>query len=98
MPTYDYSCKACSKKFTKFQTMSSEPYADCPSCGEKTRRSISKGSGIIFKGSGFYTTDYKKKEKPETGKTAGSSNTQKDKDKKDTKKKDSKKESSAAES
>ena len=65
MPTYEYTCDKCGKSFEKFQSISSEPFANCPSCDNKTRRSISGGMGVIFKGSGFYTTDYKKKSKGE---------------------------------
>ena len=62
MPTYDYACPHCGKKFELFQSMLSEPVAPCPKCGKKAKRQISAGTGIIFKGSGFYLTDYKNKE------------------------------------
>jgi putative FmdB family regulatory protein len=64
VPTYDYECEKCANKFELFQKMSDEPVAKCPKCGGKATRLISQGTGIIFKGSGFYTTDYKKKERP----------------------------------
>ena len=61
MPTYDYECRKCKHIFEEFQSITSEPGAVCPKCGKKdTKRLIGGGAGIIFKGSGFYTTDYKK--------------------------------------
>ncbi len=60
MPTYDYECSKCKHTFEEFQSITSEPGAECPKCGSKARRLISGGAGIIFKGSGFYTTDYRK--------------------------------------
>ncbi len=61
MPTYDYKCKTCDKVFEHFQAMKDEPLKEClcEKKGEVTRM-ISGGTGIIFKGSGFYVTDYKK--------------------------------------
>lgn len=61
MPTYDYECGKCNKRFEVFQKMTDKPVTPCPSCGSKAHRLISAGSGIIFKGTGFYETDYKKK-------------------------------------
>ncbi len=58
MPTYEYECTACGQRFEQFQKMSDEPVRVCLRCGEPVRRRISGGSGIIFKGSGFYATDY----------------------------------------
>lgn len=72
MPTYEYKCQKCGKIFEAFQKMSDKPLADCADkkCDGKVRRLIGKGAGFIFKGSGFYATDYrsesyKKKEKEE---------------------------------
>ena len=62
MPTYDYICNECGERFENFQTMSSRPLAKRTNCEEKNcnvTRVISGGSGLIFKGSGFYLTDYK---------------------------------------
>jgi putative FmdB family regulatory protein len=60
MPTYDYECDACGHKFEKFHSMSAASIKKCPECGKLTvRRLIGTGAGIIFKGSGFYQTDYR---------------------------------------
>ena len=59
MPTYDYKCLNCGYSFELFQSMSSDPLSVCPKCGGKVKRLIGPGSGPIFKGSGFYQTDYK---------------------------------------
>lgn len=61
MPTYEYECLSCGHVFEQFQNMSDEPLKKCPKCGKKVRRNIGAGAGIIFKGSGFYETDYKRK-------------------------------------
>ena len=60
MPTYEYRCKMCGHQFEAFQRISDEPLKKCPKCGKPVERMISAGMGIIFKGSGFYSTDYKK--------------------------------------
>ncbi|HCO48403.1 MAG TPA: FmdB family transcriptional regulator [Spirochaetaceae bacterium] len=60
MPTYEYECRKCNHSFEQFQSMSEEPLKTCPKCGGKIRRLIGGGTGIIFKGSGFYITDSKK--------------------------------------
>jgi putative FmdB family regulatory protein len=60
MPTYEYLCDACGNRFEKFQSMTSAPIRQCPKCKKnKVRRLISAGAGLIFKGSGFYITDYR---------------------------------------
>ena len=61
MPTYDYKCENCDHMFEYFQAMSDLPLKKCPECNGKIRRLVSGGSGLIFKGSGFYLTDYAKK-------------------------------------
>ena len=60
MPTYDYKCDACDHAWEEFHSMSAEPTKKCPTCGKKkARRLIGAGGGVIFKGSGFYQTDYR---------------------------------------
>jgi putative FmdB family regulatory protein len=60
MPTYEYKCTACGHAFERFQPMSAEPIKRCPQCGKsKVKRLIGTGAGLIFKGSGFYITDYR---------------------------------------
>ena len=60
MPTYDYKCDACGHQFERFQSITAAPIRKCPSCGKsKVRRLIGPGAGLIFKGSGFYITDYR---------------------------------------
>jgi putative FmdB family regulatory protein len=60
MPTYDYKCDACGNQFERFQSVTAAPIRKCPSCGKnKVRRLIGPGAGLIFKGSGFYITDYR---------------------------------------
>lgn len=61
MPTYEYECTNCAYSFEAFQKITDSPLDKCPKCKKKLRRLISSGAGIIFKGSGFYATDYKKK-------------------------------------
>ena len=71
MPTYDYQCDACDHTFEEFQSITAKPLKKCPACGKnKLVRLIGTGAGVIFKGSGFYETDYrsesyKKSEKAE---------------------------------
>lgn len=61
MPTYDYLCEACSHQFEEFQSMSDKTLRKCPKCGKNAlKRLIGSGGGVIFKGSGFYETDYKR--------------------------------------
>lgn len=60
MPTYEYHCDACGNDFEQFQSITAAPIKKCPKCGKsKARRLISAGAGLIFKGSGFYITDYR---------------------------------------
>jgi len=60
MPTYDYMCENCEYEFEQFQTITAKPLRMCPKCGKrKLKRLIGTGAGIIFKGSGFYETDYR---------------------------------------
>lgn len=61
MPTYHYRCSNCSHEFEEFQRISDDPLISCPACKDKAlKRIIGSGAGLIFKGSGFYLTDYKK--------------------------------------
>ena len=61
MPTYEYKCRACDHRFEAFQSMTEDPIEKCPKCGNySVERLISAGAGLIFKGSGFYITDYRK--------------------------------------
>lgn len=73
MPTYEYQCEACRHTFEKFQSIKARPVRKCPACGKmKVRRLLGTGAALIFKGSGFYATDYRsqsykdgaKKDKP----------------------------------
>jgi putative FmdB family regulatory protein len=68
MPTYEYECRECKHSFEKFQSMSADPIKVCPKCGKELRKLIGSGSGVIFKGTGFYETDYKRPKKTETEK------------------------------
>lgn len=80
MPTYDYECKKCGHVFEVFQSIHADPLKKCPKCKGKIQRLIGGGGGILFKGSGFYQTDYRsksyteaaKKDKPSTGSTESS--------------------------
>lgn len=73
MPTYEYECEACGHGFERFQKMSDDPVEECPECEEpEVRRIISPGGGLVFKGPGFYATDYRDegrsgREKEESG-------------------------------
>jgi len=58
MPTYEYRCTQCGTEFERFQKMSDAPVEECPDCEGKVQRLISKGGGLLFKGTGFYATDY----------------------------------------
>jgi putative FmdB family regulatory protein len=58
MPTYEYKCPKCGTEFEAVQKMSAKPAAKCPKCGAKAVRLMSAGAGLVFKGSGFYLTDY----------------------------------------
>lgn len=60
MPTYDYICDDCKHEFEAFESIKADPQATCPSCQKETlRRKIGAGAAILFKGSGFYLTDYR---------------------------------------
>ena len=63
MPTYEYECLSCKHKFEILQSITSRPKTKCPKCGKKLKKLISSTGGFIFKGTGFYATDYKKTSK-----------------------------------
>ena len=89
MPTYDYVCRECEHRWELFQSIKANPIRKCPQCGRlKARREIGTGAGIIFKGSGFYQTDYrsasyKKKAAEEKKKAEGGSSSGKSESKSD---------------
>jgi putative FmdB family regulatory protein len=92
MPTYEYICDNCQHEFEKFQSIKAKPVRKCPKCGKlRVQRLIGAGAGIIFKGSGFYQTDYRsedyKKAAESEKKPAGKDTTKKETE---TKAKDSK--------
>ena len=66
MPTYEYVCNKCGFAFEEFQSIKAEPLTICPKCKGDVRRLISGGIGLLFKGSGFYETDYKTKKPSQT--------------------------------
>ena len=86
MPTYEYECGKCRKRFEVFQRMTEEPLKDCPDCRSEIRRLVGTGAGIIYRGAGFYTTEYrsksyKKREKEEKEKETHSKTEPKEKEK-----------------
>ncbi|AWT60304.1 MAG: hypothetical protein DF168_01510 [Candidatus Moanabacter tarae] len=91
MPTYEYECAACQSRFEVFQSITEDPLKKCPDCkSRRVKRLIGAGAGIIFKGSGFYETDYKRasqegKKAEEKESRPGGKETTKE-DKKETKK------------
>ena len=90
MPTYGYECSTCKHSFDAFQKITADPLKSCPKCGNAVRRLIEGGVGIIFKGSGFYTTDYKKSSSGDNGSSS--------KDRENSSKESSSKESSSKDS
>ena len=83
MPTYEYHCTSCGHTLEEFQSITAKPLVTCPNCGKPSlKRILGAGAGMIFKGSGFYLTDYKnkgngssgskKKSKPASGSTPDS--------------------------
>ena len=82
MPNYEYECCDCPNRFEVFQKMTEEYLKHCPKCKGKIRRLVGLGSGVIYKGSGFYTTEYrsesyKKREKEDQGTTTAGAPTEK---------------------
>ena len=94
MPTYDYKCEACNHEWELFQSMNDSPVKRCPKCKkQKAKRLMGLGAGLIFKGTGFYETDYKKKtggESKESTSKSNSGNSDKGSSSKPEKKKESK--------
>ena len=86
MPTYDYKCLECDIQFEKFQSITAPPLEECPECNGKVKRLIGAGAGLIFKGSGFYITDYRSEGYKETAKKDKNSSSEKS-DKSDKKEK-----------
>lgn len=87
MPTYDYKCLECDVQFEKFQGITAPPLEECPECNGMVKRLISAGAGLIFKGSGFYITDYRSegyKESAKKDKNASSEKSDKKEKKTDT--------------
>lgn len=92
MPTYDYRCLECEVQFEKFQGINEPHLEECPECNGKVKRLIGAGAGLIFKGSGFYITDYRSEGYKESAKKDEKAPSEKsDKDKKDKKEKQDKK-------
>ncbi|MFT5122069.1 MAG: putative FmdB family regulatory protein [Verrucomicrobiales bacterium] len=101
MPTYEYECTKCDHTFEAFQQMSAEPIKKCPECKCKVKRLIGTGAGLLFKGGGFYETDYrsegyKQAEKKESESNKASSETSGDKATKEPAKKEAKSETKPA--
>jgi putative FmdB family regulatory protein len=91
MPTYDYICENCEYEFEQFQSITARPIRKCPKCGKvRLQRLIGAGAGIIFKGSGFYQTDYRSESYKKAAESEKKSSTDKDTKKKKTETKDSK--------
>lgn len=95
MPTYDYICQSCGCGFERFQSITAKSLRTCPKCGKrKLKRLIGAGAGVIFKGSGFYQTDYRsegyKKAKEGEKKTTDKDTGKKETETKTTKTKESK--------
>ena len=71
MPTYEYLCQKCGHRFDEFQSIKAPPLKKCPRCKGKVKRVIVAGAGFLFKGSGFYITDYRSKSYKERAKSEG---------------------------
>ena len=100
MPTYEYKCLDCGIQFDRFQSITEDPIQECPECSGQTKRLIGAGAGLIFKGSGFYITDYRSEGYKESAKkdkeSSSSSGDSKGGDSKSSDSKSSKTESSDA--
>ncbi|MBI4577633.1 MAG: zinc ribbon domain-containing protein [Planctomycetes bacterium] len=78
MPTYEYECGSCAHRFERFQPITAAPVRRCPECGKRVRRLIGAGSGLIFRGSGFYITDYRSPKSDYQSRARAESGTPKD--------------------
>ena len=78
MPTYVYECRRCGHRFELMQSIVDPPRQRCPECRGKVKRVLMPGGGLIFKGSGFYITDYKRKEQPVEGEASSTSGSKED--------------------
>ena len=78
MPTYVYECRRCGHRFELMQSIVDPPRQRCPECRGKVKRVLMPGGGLIFKGSGFYSTDYKRKEQPVEGEASSTSGSKED--------------------
>jgi putative FmdB family regulatory protein len=72
MPTYEYECQKCEHRFERFQSITAAPVQRCPQCKGKVKRLLGTGAGVIFKGSGFYQTDYRSEGYKKAAKTESS--------------------------
>jgi len=84
MPTYEYECQKCGHRLEEFQSMTAKPLVRCPKCKGKLKRLIGAGAGFLFKGSGFYITDYRNssyKEKQKSDASTGDKSGEKSGDK-----------------
>jgi len=91
MPTYEYACEACGHEFEAFQSITAKPLRSCPECKKrKVQRLISGGAGLLFKGSGFYITDYRSDNYKESAKKEKDAGKPKSESKSDSKPSDSK--------
>jgi putative FmdB family regulatory protein len=92
MPTYEYICENCGRRLERFQSITARPIRICPACGKRElKRLIGSGAGVIFKGSGFYQTDYRSENYKNAEKSEKKSDTtDRDTTKKETKTKDAK--------
>ena len=85
MPTYEYQCQKCKRRQEAFQSITAKPLTKCAKCGGRLKRLLGSGSGFLFKGSGFYITDYrsksyreaKKKDQPSSSSSSSSSDSSK---------------------
>ena len=96
MPTYEYKCLDCGIQFDRFQSITEDPIQECPECSGRTKRLIGAGAGLIFKGSGFYITDYRSEGYKESAKKDKESSSSGEGDSKSSDSKSSKTESNNA--